>query len=98
MHLLLFGAAEIGDSTSGSTVRSCTGRQATGRRSPLVHERSTALTAHCRRVRWKRALSAAHHAGRLQGELVKLGRCPLIMIDEAGYIPFEAEAAYLFSS
>ncbi|WP_328954425.1 ATP-binding protein [Kitasatospora purpeofusca] len=46
----------------------------------------------------KRALSAAHHAGRLQGELVKLGRCPLIMIDEAGYIPFEAEAAYLFSS
>ncbi|MEV7189397.1 ATP-binding protein [Kitasatospora sp. NPDC093102] len=41
-------------------------------------------------------MAAAHHAGRLQDELVKLGRYPLIVIDEVGYIPFEAEAANLF--
>ena len=29
-------------------------------------------------------------------ELVRLGRYPLIIIDEVGYIPFEAEAANLF--
>jgi DNA replication protein DnaC len=38
----------------------------------------------------------AHHAGRLQAELVRLGRYPLLVIDEVGYIPFEAEAANLF--
>jgi len=38
----------------------------------------------------------AHRAGTLQAELVKLGRIPLIIVDEVGYIPFEAEAANLF--
>ena len=38
----------------------------------------------------------AHHAGRLQAELIRLGRYPLIVINEVGYIPFEAEAANLF--
>ena len=38
----------------------------------------------------------AHAAGRLQIELVRLGRYPLLVIDEVGYIPFEAEAANLF--
>jgi DNA replication protein DnaC len=41
-------------------------------------------------------LAEAHHAGRLQAELVRFGRYPLLVIDEAGYIPFEAEAANLF--
>ena len=35
-------------------------------------------------------------AGRLQAELVRLGRYPLLVIDEVGYIPFEPEAANLF--
>jgi DNA replication protein DnaC len=47
-------------------------------------------------AQWVDRLAAAHHAGRLQDELVKLGRYPLIVIDEVGYIPFEAEAANLF--
>ena len=34
--------------------------------------------------------------GRLQAELVRLGRYPLLVIDEVGYIPFEPEAANLF--
>ncbi len=34
--------------------------------------------------------------GRLQTELRRLGRIPLLVIDEVGYIPFEAEAANLF--
>src|SRR5512142_841032 len=45
---------------------------------------------------WVARLAEAHHAGRLQGELVRLGRYPLLVIDEVGYIPFEPEAANLF--
>jgi DNA replication protein DnaC len=45
---------------------------------------------------WVDRLAAAHHAGRLQAELIRLGRYPLLVIDEVGYIPFEPEAANLF--
>jgi DNA replication protein DnaC len=45
---------------------------------------------------WVARLADAHHAGRLQAELTRLGRYPLLVIDEVGYIPFEAEAANLF--
>jgi DNA replication protein DnaC len=45
---------------------------------------------------WVTTLAQAHHDGRLQAELVRLGRYPLIVVDEVGYIPFEAEAANLF--
>jgi DNA replication protein DnaC len=45
---------------------------------------------------WVARLADAHTAGRLQAELVRLGRYPLIVVDEVGYIPFEAEAANLF--
>ena len=34
--------------------------------------------------------------GRLQQELQRLGRLPLLIIDEVGCIPFEAGAANLF--
>jgi DNA replication protein DnaC len=47
-------------------------------------------------AQWVDRLAAAHHAGLLQDELVRLGRYPLIVIDEVGYIPFESEAANLF--
>src|SRR5664279_899505 len=45
---------------------------------------------------WVARLADAHNAGRLQTELVRLGRYPLIVVDEVGYIPFEPEAANLF--
>ncbi|GAA3561229.1 ATP-binding protein [Amycolatopsis ultiminotia] len=45
---------------------------------------------------WVARLAEAHHTGTLQQELIKLGRIPLIVVDEVGYIPFEAEAANLF--
>jgi DNA replication protein DnaC len=45
---------------------------------------------------WVDRLAAAHHAGKLQAELVRLGRYPLLVVDEVGYIPFEPEAANLF--
>jgi ATP:corrinoid adenosyltransferase len=45
---------------------------------------------------WVDRLAEAHHAGRLQAELVRLGRYPLLVVDEVGYIPFEPEAANLF--
>ena len=45
---------------------------------------------------WVDRLAEAHNAGRLHAELTRLGRYPLIVIDEVGYIPFEPEAANLF--
>jgi len=45
---------------------------------------------------WVGRLADAHAAGNLHAELIRLGRYPLIVIDEVGYIPFEAEAANLF--
>jgi DNA replication protein DnaC len=45
---------------------------------------------------WVARLADAHQAGKLQAELIKLGRIPLIIVDEVGYIPFEPEAANLF--
>jgi len=45
---------------------------------------------------WDARLADAHQAGRLQTELIRLGRYPLLVVDEVGYIPFEAEAANLF--
>ncbi len=45
---------------------------------------------------WVARLADAHTSGRLQAELVRLGRYPLVVVDEVGYIPFEAEAANLF--
>jgi DNA replication protein DnaC len=47
-------------------------------------------------AQWVARLADAHAASRLQGELVRLGRYPLLIVDEVGYIPFEAEAANLF--
>jgi DNA replication protein DnaC len=47
-------------------------------------------------AQWVNLLADAHAAGRLQPALVRLGRYPLIVVDEVGYIPFEAEAANLF--
>jgi DNA replication protein DnaC len=45
---------------------------------------------------WVDRLAEAHTGGRLQAELVRLARYPLLVIDEVGYIPFEPEAANLF--
>lgn len=45
---------------------------------------------------WVARLAEAHHAGRIQHELARLGRYAPLVIDEDGYIPFEPEAANLF--
>jgi DNA replication protein DnaC len=47
-------------------------------------------------AQWVTSLAEAHHAGRLETELGRLGRYPLLVVDEVGYIPFEPEAANLF--
>jgi DNA replication protein DnaC len=47
-------------------------------------------------AQWVDRLAEAHRAGRLQDELRRLARYPLLVVDEVGYIPFEAEAANLF--
>jgi DNA replication protein DnaC len=45
---------------------------------------------------WVTRLTDAHRAGRLPGELAKLRRYGLIIVDEVGYLPFEQDAANLF--
>jgi DNA replication protein DnaC len=45
---------------------------------------------------WVARLAEAYATGRLQAELTRLGRYPLLVVDEVGYIPFEPEAANLF--
>lgn len=45
---------------------------------------------------WVARLGEAHQQGRLHAELTRLGRIPLLVIDEVGYIPFDGEAANLF--
>ncbi len=47
-------------------------------------------------AQWVDRLAQAHAGGRLQAELARLGRYPLVVVDEVGYIPFESEAANLF--
>jgi DNA replication protein DnaC len=45
---------------------------------------------------WVLRLGAAKRAARLEEELERLGRIPLVICDEVGYIPFDPEAAALF--
>jgi DNA replication protein DnaC len=45
---------------------------------------------------WVQRLAAAKRAGRLDDELERLRRIPLVVCDEVGYIPFDPEAASLF--
>lgn len=45
---------------------------------------------------WVLRLGEAKRAGRLDDELERLGRIPLVICDEVGYIPFDPEAAALF--
>ncbi|CAN5815351.1 ATP-binding protein [soil metagenome] len=47
---------------------------------------------------WVTKLGEAKRAGRLTNELERLGRIPLLIVDEVGYIPFDPEAASLFFS
>jgi DNA replication protein DnaC len=45
---------------------------------------------------WVLRLGAAKRTGRVEDELERLGRIPLLIVDEVGYIPFDPEAAALF--
>ncbi len=47
-------------------------------------------------AQWLARLQAAHASGNLPAELIKLRRYPQLIIDELGYIPFEADAGNLF--
>ena len=43
-------------------------------------------------------LGEAKRQGSLEAELTRLGRLPLLIVDEVGYIPFDPEAANLMFS
>ena len=42
---------------------------------------------------WVGRLAAAKRAGKLEEELERLRRVPLVIVDEVGYIPFDSDAA-----
>jgi len=64
---------------------------ALGIRACLAGQRVHFATA----TEWVARLGEAQRAGRLEDELRRLGRVPLIVVDEVGYIPFDSEAANL---
>ena len=45
---------------------------------------------------WVMRLGEAKRNGKLADELERLGRIPLLIVDEVGYIPFDPDAASLF--
>src|SRR5215211_183784 len=47
---------------------------------------------------WVAKLGEAKRSGSLEAELTRLGRIPLLVVDEVGYIPFDPEAANLMFS
>ena len=47
---------------------------------------------------WVGRLAAAKRTGKLEEELERLRRIPLVIVDEVGYIPFDPDAAALFFS
>ena len=67
---------------------------ALGIRACLAGRRVAFATA----TEWVARLGEAKRQGQLEAELVKLGRIPLLVVDEVGYIPFDPEAANLMFS
>jgi DNA replication protein DnaC len=64
---------------------------ALGIRACLAGHRTAFATA----TEWVARLLDAQRLGRLSLELRRLGRVPLVIVDEVGYVPFDPEAAKL---
>jgi DNA replication protein DnaC len=64
---------------------------ALGIRACLAGHRVAFATA----TEWVARLLDAQRLGRLESELRRLGRVPLVVVDEVGYVPFDPEAAKL---
>ena len=67
---------------------------ALGIRACLAGQRVAFATA----TEWVAKLGEAKRQGDLEAELRRLGRVPLLIVDEVGYIPFDPEAANLMFS
>ena len=67
---------------------------ALGIRACLAGQRVAFATA----TEWVARLGDAKRSGNLEAELARLGRIPLLVVDEVGYIPFDPEAANLMFS
>ncbi len=67
---------------------------ALGIRACLAGQRVHFATA----TEWVARLGDAKRQGNLEAELARVGRIPLLVVDEVGYIPFDPEAANLMFS
>ncbi len=67
---------------------------ALGIRACLAGQRVAFATA----TEWVARLGDAKRSGNFEAELARLGRIPLLIVDEVGYIPFDPEAANLMFS
>jgi DNA replication protein DnaC len=77
----------LGPPGTGKTHRAI----ALGMRACLAGHRVRFATA----TEWVARLAEAKRDGRLEDELAALGRIPLLVVDEVGYIPFDPHAANL---
>ena len=68
-----------------------TSRSRSGIRACLAGQRVAFRTA----TEWVALLADAQRHGRLDDELTRLQRSPLLIVDEVGYIPFDPQAANL---
>ena len=82
--------------TSSSSDRRAPARPTSRSRSASQAARRGHRVAFATAHQWVNRLGAAKRAGRLDDELERLGRVPLLIVDEVGYIPFDPEAAALF--
>jgi hypothetical protein len=93
------GSEDRGNDPTGSTAETHQRRHrqdhlsiALGVQAARRGHRVAFATAH----EWVLRLGEAKRVGRLDDELGRLGRIPLVICDEVGYIPFDPEAAALF--
>ena len=82
--------------TSCSSARPAPARPTSRSGSPSAPAKPDTASRSATAAEWVARLGDAHTQGRLHDELRRLGRIPLLVVDEVGYIPFEAEAANLF--
>ena len=63
---------------------------------PIQAARRGYRVAFASATEWVARLASAQRPGRLTDEFERLGRIPLLIVDEVGYIPFDPDAASLF--
>ena len=87
---------EVTRTSHGNTCRNCCSLSVSRREQERPIFRRGYRVAFASAQDWVGRLAAAKKAGKLEEELERLRRVPLLIVDEVGYIPFDPDAAALF--